>query len=64
MARIIVKETKEERGEISGNVNTLQARDRIVVYSARKLVIRRNIAGPLKSGRRKIQTIRQEIQET
>ena len=64
MARIIVKETKEERGEISGNVNTLQARDRIVVYSARKLVIRRKIAGPLKSGRRKIQTIRQEIQET
>ena len=64
MTRIIVKETKEERGEISGNVNTLQARDRIVVYSARKLVIRRKIAGPLKSGRRKIQTIRQEIQET
>ena len=64
MARIIVKETKEERGEISGNVNTLQARDRIVVYSARKLVIRRKIAGPLKSGRRKIHTIRQEIKET
>ena len=64
MTRIIVKETKEERGEISGDVNTLQARDRIVVYSARKLVIRRKIAGPMKTGRRKIQKIRQEIQET
>ena len=32
-----------------------------IVYSARKPVIRREIAGPTKTGRRKIQTGRQKI---
>jgi hypothetical protein len=33
----------------------------IVVYSARKSVIRREIASPTKTGRRRIQTGRQKI---
>ena len=43
-------------------VMSTQYKPEIVVYSARNPVIRREIAGPAKTGRRRIQTGRQEMQ--
>ena len=56
MPGMIVYKPIDERGEMSGDVSELQARDSCLY--CKKLVIRREIAGPMKTGRRRIQTRR------
>ena len=58
MPRLILDESEDEGVKVSGDVNAWQA---WVVFLARKPVIRREIASPTKTGRRRIQTGRQEI---
>ena len=60
MPGIILNESEDEEGEVSGDVNTLQARD-MFFFSERKLGQQEKIAGHTKTGRKRSQTRRQEI---
>ena len=59
MPGIILDESEDEGGEVSGDVNTLQARD--VFFFRKKTGSTRKIAGHTKTGRKRSQTRRQEI---
>ena len=58
MPQIVVYEPKDERGEMSGDVNLLQARKLFVLQENQSSG---EIAKPVKTGRRRIQTRSQEI---
>ena len=58
MPQIVVYEPKDERGEMSGDVNLLQARKLFVLQENQSS---REIAKSMKTGRRRIQRRGQEI---